>query len=306
MTNTCIMKPNDYIAAADVNKLTADQWQQFREYLRGYGHRIDEESGQRGPLYGHWCVILDAGDLIWCDGSSTYNNQVTYEQIMETIQQKCIMKIDDYVCGGDASRLTGTQWEQFREYLKSHGYRVANGYGHYGSSYSDKWRVVLDEYGDLVWYDDSSPYGNRITYEQIIRVIQSQSSEPLHVQARNRHINEIKQLIELHEELITRLHNTGTIGVKASIDHHQQQIEYLRKSLDEAKHRCSGRTTNIALKTIAQAAQCPKQNIPIRDHHDTAESHRHLASMIELMLAKLQLTGFVIDRFKLTLRYQGL
>lgn len=218
--NDCIMKPNDYIAAADVNKLTADQWQQFREYLRGYGHRIDEESGKRGPLYGHWCVILDDGDLIWCDDSSTYNN--------------------------------------------------------------------------------------RIAYEQIIQAIEPQTSEPLHAQARNRHINEIKHLIELHEELITRLRNTGTIGVKASIDHHQQQIVYLRKSLDEAKHRCSGRTTNIALKMIAQAAQCPKQNIPIRDHHDTAESHRHLASMIESMLAKLQLTGFVIDRFELTLRYQGL
>lgn len=35
MNNDCIMKPNDYIAASDVNKLTADQWQQFREYLRG-------------------------------------------------------------------------------------------------------------------------------------------------------------------------------------------------------------------------------------------------------------------------------
>ena len=94
---------------------------------------------------------------------------------METIQQKCIMKIDDYVCGGDVNRLTGTQWEQFREYLKSHGYRVANGYGHYGSSYSDKWRVVLGDYGDLIWCDDSSPYGNRITYEQIIQAIQPQS-----------------------------------------------------------------------------------------------------------------------------------
>ena len=39
---------------------------------------------------------------------------------------------------------------------------------------------------------------------------------------------------------------------------------------------------------------------------NTVESHRHLAGMIESMLAKLQLTGFVIDRFKLTLRYQGL
>ena len=179
-------------------------------------------------------------------------------------------------------------------------------YGHYGSSYSDKWRVVLDDYGDLIWCDDSSPYGNRITYEQIIQSIEPQPSEPLHVQARNQHIDEIKQLIDLHEELITCLHNTDTIGLKASIDHHQQQIVYLRKSLDEAKHRCTGRTTNIALKTIAQSAQCPKQNIPIRDHHNTVESHRHLASMIESMLAKLQLTGCVIDRFKLTLRYQGL
>lgn len=202
-----------------------------------------------------------------------YDNQVTYEQIMETIQQKCIMKIDDYVCGGDVNRLTGTQWEQFRNYLKSHGYRVANGYGHYGSSYSDKWRAVLDDYGDLIWCDDSSPYGNRITYEQIIQAIEPQPSEPLHVQARNQHINEIKQLIDLHDELITRLHNTDTIGLKASIDHHHhQQIKYLRKSLDEDKHRCSGRTTNIALKTIAQAVRCPKQNIPIRDHHDSHQS----------------------------------
>ena len=38
--NDCIMKPNDYIAAADVNKLTADQWQQFRAYIRSYGYQI--------------------------------------------------------------------------------------------------------------------------------------------------------------------------------------------------------------------------------------------------------------------------
>lgn len=139
-----------------------------------------------------------------------------------------------------------------------------------------------------------------------MEVIDLQQSEPLHVQARNQHINEIKQLIALHEELITRLHNTDTIGLKASIDHHQQQVKYLCKSLEEAKHRCSGRTTTIALRTIVQAMQCPKQNITIRDHHDTVDSHRHLASMIESMLAKLQLTGIIIDHSKLTLSYQGL
>lgn len=147
---------------------------------------------------------------------------------------------------------------------------------------------------------------NYMVNAKIMDVIDPRQSEPLHVQARNQHINKIKQLIALHEELITRLHNTDTIGLKTSIDHHQQQIKYLRESLEKAKHRCSGRTTNIALKTIVQAMQCPKQNIQIRDHHDTVDSHRHLASMIESMLAKLQLTGFVIDRSKLTLRYQGL
>jgi hypothetical protein len=144
-----------------------------------------------------------------------------------------------------------------------------------------------------------------MTNVQIMEVIDPQQSEPLHVQARNQRINKIKQLIALHEELITRLHNADTIGLKTSIDHHQQQIKYLCKSLEEAKHRCSGRTTNIALKTIVQATQCPKQNIPIRDHHDTVDSHRHLAGLIESMLAKLQLTGFTINRSVPSIRYTG-
>ncbi len=314
MTSKCIMKINDYITAADVNKLTPDQWDQFRSYLRGYGYQVADLLGKQDQDHTYninHCVILDKeGDLFWCDRHTAIDKdgkQVTYEQIIEMIQPKCIMKINDYVRKCDVYRLTGTQWEQFRKYLQSHGYRVDDDYGNYSPSYSDKWCIILNDDGDLSWVKEPNNQTQRITCEQIIGVVgESQPSEPPHVRARNQHINEIKQLIALHEELITRLTNTDTIGLKTSIDHHQQQIDYLRKSLEEAKHRCSGRTTNIALKTIAQAMQCPRTVIPIIDHHGTRESHRHLAGMIESMLAKLQLTGFVIDRSKLTLHYQDL
>lgn len=53
---------------------------------------------------------------------------------------------------------------------------------------------------------DKNYQKNYMTNAQITEVIDPQQSEPLHVQARNQHINKIKQLIALHEELITRLH----------------------------------------------------------------------------------------------------
>lgn len=310
MTNTCIMKLNDYITIADVKKLSSDQWKQFRSYLRSHDYRVDDGYGHHSPSYNNkWCVILDDdGDLRWVEEPANQTQRITYEQIIDVIQPQspCIMQICDYIRYSDVHKLSAEQWQKFREYLRGYGHRVSDGYGNQTATYHDHWCIELDSDGDLTWRNYSHDRARAIPFELIIQAIEPQPSEPPHVQARNQHINEIKQLIVLHEELITRLHNTNTIGLKTSIDHHQQQIKYLRKSLEEAKHRCSGRTTNIALKTIAQAMRCPKQNIPIRDHHDTVDSHRHLAGMIESMLAKLQLTGFVIDRSKLTLHYQGL
>ena len=200
----CIMKIDDYVCGGDVNRLTGTQWEQFREYLKSHGYRVANGYGHYGSSYSDkWRVVLgDYGDLIWCDDSSPYGNRITYEQIIQAIQSiqpqsLCIMQACDYIGYSDVHKLSAEQWHKFREYLRGYGHRVSDGYGTQ-TTYNDHWYIELDHAGDLTWQLDShdSPgQGRAIPFELIIQAIEPQPSEPLHVQARNQRINEIKPVV---------------------------------------------------------------------------------------------------------------
>ena len=53
--------------------------------------------------------------------------------------------------------------------------------------------------------------------------------------------------------------------------------------------RCTGRTTAIALRTIASALERPHEVVHFRDHHDTVAASRDLAHMIVGMVAAIGL-----------------
>lgn len=58
----------------------------------------------------------------------------------------------------------------------------------------------------------------------------------------------------------------------------------------------TGRTTAIALRTIAEAISHPGREVVIMDHSDFPEADRHLARNIERMIQRLELRALSVRR----------
>lgn len=65
--------------------------------------------------------------------------------------------------------------------------------------------------------------------------------------------------------------------------------------------RCTGRTTVIALRTIARAMENPRQWIKVEDHEGTLGANRHLLRVIGSALQALGLGYFRLDHNKLAI-----
>jgi len=72
---------------------------------------------------------------------------------------------------------------------------------------------------------------------------------------------------------------------------------------DTTTERCSGRSTAIALATIAEAMKSPGSSVRIKDHHPSAEADHHLRSMITDYIDRLGFSGFTIERAACWLRF---
>ena len=75
---------------------------------------------------------------------------------------------------------------------------------------------------------------------------------------------------------------------------------------DMVINRCSGKSTKIALRIIADAYAFPNTKVYINDHHGTPKADEHLAESIDEYIRRLGFSGFKIvkDRNKLYLQYE--
>lgn len=75
--------------------------------------------------------------------------------------------------------------------------------------------------------------------------------------------------------------------------HNEPLLEYAL-AFSDLRYRGTGRTTAIALETIARAIKNPETRIDIVDHHDSAFARRELAYKIADICEKLGLKHLVI------------
>lgn len=70
----------------------------------------------------------------------------------------------------------------------------------------------------------------------------------------------------------------------------EKMIEYKKQNGESfPAERCSGRTLGLAFLYIGTAMNTPNKEFEIRDHWDTVESHRSLASLVRYYLEFLKL-----------------
>lgn len=89
------------------------------------------------------------------------------------------------------------------------------------------------------------------------------------------------------------------------IESNNPELQQMLKSLsprerEEFKYRRTGRTTAIALETIATCLRNPNKSFKIKDHHDHRIAHRSLAEVIMFMVEALKLERFEFNRTDLT------
>lgn len=53
--------------------------------------------------------------------------------------------------------------------------------------------------------------------------------------------------------------------------------------------RCTGRSTALALRLIAEAIENPGKAVPLRDHHNTTPAHDHFCRLVHAMTGMLRL-----------------
>ncbi len=200
----CIMKIGDYITRQDVEELTDEQWDKFRTYLKECGYTINSTFGNKSAFAPHaLCIVLDDdGDLTWRAGFVKTTNRITKKLILGAIRnQCCIMKIDDYISHDTVQQLSDTEWNEFRKYLKSHGYNINDRYGAKLPTFQIyEYSVVkLVIPSNLVWDNDPQKTGTEITLEQIRSVIPHSE--------KTMEIDEIKNKIRFHESEIDKLNS---------------------------------------------------------------------------------------------------
>lgn len=82
---------------------------------------------------------------------------------------------------------------------------------------------------------------------------------------------------------------------------HSQRMIDMIACREVCTDRRTGRTTVIALRTIAEAIKNPEKKIKIIDHYDTWYSNKLLAHKIYDMIQVMQLECLVVNTETLTL-----
>lgn len=82
---------------------------------------------------------------------------------------------------------------------------------------------------------------------------------------------------------------------------HSQRMIDMIACREVSADRRTGRSTVIALRTIAEAIENPEKKIKIIDHYSTYDSNKILAHTICDMIQVMQLKCLVVDMSNLTL-----
>jgi len=86
--------------------------------------------------------------------------------------------------------------------------------------------------------------------------------------------------------------------------HDEVTTEMLRQFEKKSfERRRTGRSTAIALRTIAEAIDNPCKPIKVSDHFDGPHADRFLLGTIGEMIKQLDLNGFVFNQSDRTLRF---
>lgn len=151
------------------------------------------------------------------------------------------------------------------------------GYGEY--EYAKKHGIYLDGEDLVTIYPTMiDKLKNEITLMQILQAINTMTT----VQAPNTH--DIQQ-------------------IDCLIAHHQAVIEELTRKRIEMKTRDAEYSLGQAFLVIGNAITNPNTNIPIIDHRNTKHDHLVLAESIILLIEKLDLKNFHVNKSKLVIRY---
>ena len=268
----CIMKAGDLILNEDVKYLTSEQWDKFREYLRGCGYNIDDDLGTKYDTldksvlsdYAQYAVMDADGDLFWKDyDPDSKGIRITKDQILSTINEvpemksnTCIMQPGDYVTIATVERLKTSEWHAFRDYLKRYGHNIDPTFGlKRRPRFSTSTLIVLDTEGDLAWYDTSNATGKEITFDQILSVI-----------------------------------DVSIEHIEERMDFHKQEYEKFSTMFLKRHH-----TIGVALELIATALKTPNTTVKI---HDT-----NMCSLINTLLSDLKLSVLKLDYDLMCLSY---
>lgn len=261
---SCIMQTNDFVTRDDVDALTTEQWNKFREYLRGCGYNIDDDLGNKFNTSSECAlrdyaqsVVMDAdGDLFWKEYTQNHKGvRITKDQILSVINgtsemksNTCIMQPGDYVTIDTVERMKSSEWYAFRDYLKRCGYNINPTLGlKKRPAVSISTLVVLDTEGDLFWGGKPNTTGKEITFDQILSVI----------------VVDIEQIEE-------------------QMNFHKQEYEKFSTLFLERNH-----TIGVALELIAAALKSPDTTVKIND--------TNMCSLINTLITDLKLSVLKID-----------
>lgn len=112
-------------------------------------------------------------NVVDSSGNKTRLSRSVIHDMIAKSTTPCIMKIGDYISRKTIQQLTKDQYNEFRSYLRSHGYQVQTDYGTYENlSQKSNLFVRLDREGDLFW-NASGGSGKEILKYQIMEVIES-------------------------------------------------------------------------------------------------------------------------------------
>lgn len=220
---------------------------------------------------------------------------------METV--KCIMKPGDWIFKQTIREFTPEQWETFRVYLKSFGYRISNAYGKVTVDYDtvavkELVGIMLDSQ-DLKWTADAPANGKIIDKHTILRAINAVTNI---VGDRDEIQQSILKVTEMTEQKTFR--DIELERIKDKITKTKAEIVDLEKQYEELKKRRTGRTTAIALRTIAEAMSDPNTPIKFVDHVDNKVANLGLCECIKNLIEKLGLKHLHIDCNKQVLYYE--
>lgn len=175
------------------------------------------------------------------------------------MSERCVMSRGDFILGSTVLSLPESEWNTFRDYMRSCSHRISPHYGCYCKP--DYERHIIFDSCDSVW-SNFGVSGKMIDKQSSLKAIeQFTGSKPSDV-----------ELTKLEDEIAQA----------------KAVVEQLEKQYEEAKNRQSA-IIGIALKIISEAMCNP--NVPVRfaDWHTDKVSNTQLCEVIAGLIDKLEL-----------------